>query len=162
MIKIVIVILLIFNILACEPVQQASNKAKIQQPKSFVCLSTQNTCEINAKVGRFTIQFSGDIEQGRIKTEMPFQIQLILDAPNENFQLKNISSYLEGKEMFMGKIPVFFQSSNSKANVVVAEALLASCSEEMMTWRLWFQVDVEIDKEIQYQKFFIDFDSQRL
>jgi len=160
MIKIITVILFIFNILACDPIQQASSRGDIQLHSSFTCLTSQNKCDVNSKFGRFNIQFSGEAIQERIKTELPFQIQLKFDAADETHQLKNISSYLEGKTMFMGKIPVFFQ--NNKTNVMVAESLLASCSEEVMTWRLWFQVEIVADGEIQQQDFFIDFDSERL
>jgi len=160
MIKIIIVILLVFNIIACDPIQQASRKGNIQQLTSFTCLTSQSNCVVQTKFGRFNIQFSGEVPQERIKTELPFQIQVKFDATRETYQLKSISSYLEGKTMFMGKIPVFFQTN--KSNTIVAESLLASCSEEVMTWRLWFQVEVIAEGEIQQQDFFIDFDSERL
>tara|TARA_R110001592_G_scaffold77616_2_gene233537 strand:- start:246 stop:728 length:483 start_codon:yes stop_codon:yes gene_type:complete len=160
MIKIIIVILFIFNSLACEPIQQASDRENIQRDNSFVCLTSQSQCGINTKFGRFNIQFSGEALQQSIKTELPFQIQLTLNAVNEAYQLKSISSYLEGKTMFMGKIPIFFQIN--KTNSMVAESLLASCSEEGMTWRLWFQIEILADGKIHQQDFFIDFDSQRL
>lgn len=163
MIKIVIVILLTFNIIACEPVQQASKKSKSQQEAPFVCLSSQNQCDINAKLGHFTIQFSGQVEQGRIKTELPFQVQLKFAAVKPSHQLTKVSSYLEGKTMFMGRIPVFFQPDVKTTNTMRADTLLASCSEEVMTWRLWFQLEIMVDDgEIQQQNFFIDFDSKRL
>ncbi len=160
MIKIFSVILLIFNILACNPIQQASNRGDIQLQPSFSCLTSQNNCVVNSKFGRFSIQFSGETPHKRIKTELPFQIQLEFEASDKTFQLKSISSYLEGKTMFMGKIPVLFH--NNETNSMVAESLLASCSEEVMTWRLWFQIEIIADGEIQQQDFFIDFDSERL
>lgn len=160
MIKIIVVILLIFNSLACEPIQQASSRGDIQLHYSFTCLTSQSNCDVKSKFGHFTIQFSGKAGQERIKTELPFQIQLKFDPAAEIYQLKNIASYLEGKTMFMGKIPVLFQKN--KTNAMVAESLLASCSEEVMMWRLWFQVEIIVDGEIQQQGFFIDFESQRL
>jgi len=162
MIRVVIVILLAFNILACEPVPLASEKIKTQHQTSFSCLSSQNQCEINSEFGLFSIQFSGQNEQGRIKTEMPFQIQLQFDANNEKYQLKKVSSYLEGKTMFMGKIPVFFQLDEIMDNVMVAETLLASCSAELMTWRLWFKLEILAEGEIKQQNIFVDFESKRL
>ncbi len=64
--------------------------------------------------------------------------------------------------MFMGKIPVFFQRDHNEINSMVAQSLLASCSEEVMTWRLWFQVEITVDGKVQQQNFFIDFDSEKL
>lgn len=162
MIKVIIVIFFIFNIFACNPIQQVSKKGGIQKRLFFTCLTSQSKCEVSSKFGRFTIQFSGQASQDRIKTELPFQIQFMLDAANEAYQLKSISSYLEGKTMFMGKIPVFFQQDKSTTNSMIAESLLASCSEDVMTWRLWFQVEITVDGEVQQEDFFIYFDSERL
>ena len=64
--------------------------------------------------------------------------------------------------MFMGKIPIFFEMDKDLANSMIAESLLANCSEDVMTWRLWFQVEITADGKIQQQNFFIDFDSERL
>ena len=160
MIQTITVIIFIFNIVACDPIQQASSRGDIQLHSSFICLTSQNKCDVKSKFGRFNIQFSGEAPQERIKTELPFQIQLKFDAAAEAYQLNSISSYLEGKTMFMGKIPISFQKN--KTNSMVAESLLASCSEKVMTWRLWFQVKIIADGEIQQQGFFIDFDSERL
>jgi len=162
MIKITLFILLTFNLLACEPVQLASKKTVGEQKNSFICLSSQNQCDINFEFGRFNIQFSGQVSQGKIKTELPFQVQIQFDAINKSYKLMKVMSYLEGKDMFMGKIPVFFESDHQKVNLMVAQSLLASCSEEQMTWRLWLEVDISKGDEMSKQRFFIDFDSQRL
>ncbi|PCH94354.1 MAG: hypothetical protein COB83_10415 [Gammaproteobacteria bacterium] len=161
MLKTVILLLLLFNTLACEPAQQISNLDKAQQLGHFTCLSSQNKCHINSEFGRFTIQFTGQVEQGRIQTELPFYIQIKFAGLDEKYQLKSITSHLEGKSMFMGEIPVFFQSDETIANSLIAETLLASCSEDIMTWLLWFQFDVVIEGKIKKQSGFISFDSQR-
>lgn len=172
MIKAIIVMLLVFNSLACEPISQATNMNEIKKQVSFVCLKSQNQCEVKTKYGRFSIQFSGAALQTSIKTELPFQMQLTFDAAHDELQLKNISSFIEGKTMFMGKIPVFFEgvasnesnksNKSNKVNKMIAESLLASCTEEIMTWRLWFKIEILADEVIQQQDFFIEFDSERL
>ena len=43
-----------------------------------------------------------------------------------------------------------------------AETLLVNCSEEIMTWRQWFAIEVEQEGKIVTQDLFIDFDSKRL
>lgn len=162
MIKIVVVILFMLALLACEPIELAAKKDQHNQRQTFTCLTSQSECEISSDFGRFTIQFSGQVEQGRIKTELPFTLALTFVPSQPKYQLKQVSSYLEGVDMFMGKIPVFFQLDQKMANIRVADTLLASCSEAIMTWRLWFQVDIAVAGKMQQQSFFIDFDSQRL
>ncbi len=159
--KVVVVILLILNIFACNPIQQASQKTNMPQIP-FSCLASQSNCEVITDLGVFSVQFSGQADMGKIKTELPFQIQLTFDTRDKNVQLKNVSSYLEGKTMFMGKIPVFFQISNKGSNSIIAQTLLASCSDEVMAWRLWFTVEIEQADMRTKQDFFIDFDSKRL
>ncbi|MBL4765755.1 MAG: hypothetical protein JKX67_10865 [Colwellia sp.] len=162
MIKIAVVILFIFNVFACNPIQQASQKSSTQPQIPFTCLASQSSCEVNTDLGTFIIDFSGQVDKGKLKTELPFQIQLTFAALSKSFQLKNVNSYLEGKIMFMGKIPVFFQPADKSSDTVIAQTLLASCSEEVMAWRLWFSVEIEQDDKTTTQDFFIDFESQRL
>lgn len=160
--KFVVVILFIFNVLACNPIQQASQKKNLAPAIPFACLSSQSLCEVSTELGIFTIQFSGQTDSGKLKTELPFEIQLAYDALTANAQLKSINSFLEGKTMFMGKVPVFFQIAENKNAPIIAQTLLASCSEEIMTWRLWLNVDVIVEGKVKQQDFFIDFDSKRL
>ena len=161
MMKVVVVILLILNIFACNPIQQASQKKNMPQIP-FSCLASQSNCEVITDLGVFSVQFSGQADMGKIKTELPFKIQLTFDARDKSVHLKNVSSYLEGKTMFMGKIPVFFQMSDKGGNSTVAQTLLASCSDEVMAWRLWFTVEIEQAEMRTKQDFFIDFDSKKL
>ena len=162
MMKVVVVILLILNIFACNPIQQAAQKKNLPPQIPFSCLASQSNCEVITDLGVFSVQFSGQADMGKIKTELPFQIQLTFDGEAENFQLKNVSSYLEGKSMFMGKIPVFFEIAEKSHNTTIAQTLLASCSDEVMTWRIWFTAEIEQADNIIKQDFFIDFDSKRL
>lgn len=160
--KVFVVILVIFTLSACNPAQQVSQDKDVSSQIPFACLASQSRCDVNTELGTFTVQFSGQIEQGKVKTELPFQIKLTFDALVESAKLKNVSSYLEGKSMFMGKIPVFFQALEKNNNVTIAETLLVNCSEEIMTWRQWFAIEIEQAGKIVQQDFFIDFDSKRL
>ncbi len=162
MIKIVVVILFIFNILACSPAQQAGKKESAVSQVPFVCIESQSRCEVTTDVGTFTLSFSGQIHAGKVITELPFQIQLELEPLVQDYQLVSVNSYLEGKSMFMGKIPVFFQALEENSNATRAETLLVNCSEETMTWRQWFSVEIKQGSQTVKQDFFIDFDSQRL
>ncbi|MDO6487186.1 hypothetical protein Q4503_05710 [Colwellia sp. 6_MG-2023] len=158
--RIFVFLAFIFTIIACKPVTPVSTNDIKLQPSSFVCLASQSQCRVSVDTGHFDIQFSQVAQEGKIKTELPFYIQLHFDALGEKYKIQSIASYLEGKSMFMGKIPVFFKEGQN--NGIVAESLLANCSEDVMTWRLWFTVKILIADKVQQQDFFIDFDSQRL
>jgi len=162
MIKNVVVILFLFNLVACNPAQKASQNKSASKVAPFSCLSSQNQCDVTTDLGVFTVEFSGQTEQGKVKTELPFHIQLTFNASMKDSQIKSVNSYLEGKSMFMGKIPVFFEQGEKNSNVMRAETLLVNCSEEIMTWRQWFAVEVDQGGEVVTQDFFIDFDSKRL
>jgi len=159
MFKFIIITVIIFNMLACKPVEK--NSAQQIQKYPFSCLSSQSRCLVETELGQISITFSGLVEQGKLKTELPFQIQLQFEPRDKNHQLTTIESYLEGRTMFMGKVPVFFEQSPIK-NKAKAETLLASCSEAVMTWRLWLTIDVSVGDKVKQQSLFIDFDSQRL
>lgn len=159
MIKIVIVFLTIFNLLGCNPVKQASNKESSESTVPFHCLKSQSRCEVMTEPGRISITFSGNETQGKLKTELPFQIQFSLGSIPENYQVTTVVGHLEGKSMYMGKIPVFFEKEKK---VWIAQSLLASCAEEVMTWQLHIKFEMLADGKKHQQGFFIDFDSVRL
>ena len=77
--------------------------------------------------------------------------------PKRSDIIKVCSVYDAYWDMFMGKVPVFFETM-SKENVFVAESLLANCSEEQMVWRLWITVELESKAKT----FFVDFTSKRI
>ena len=159
MFKSIIIIITAFNLLACKPVE--NNSVKKAQDYPFSCLSSQSSCLFETELGQFSVEFSGLAEQGKLKTELPFQIQLQFEPRDKEYQLTTIASYLEGTTMFMGKVPVFFEQGTAK-NTATAETLLASCSEEVMTWRLWLTINISVGDEVKQQDLFIDFDSKRL
>lgn len=142
--------------------KQASQTKALAAQIPFTCLTSQSRCEVNTDVGTFVVEFSGQFDNGKVKTELPFELRLTFNAITQTAQLKSVSSFLEGKTMFMGKVPVFFEMANENNHSVIAKTLLASCSEEVMTWRLWLTVEIEQEGVSAQQEFFIDFDSQRL
>jgi len=148
----------------CKPVADKSavnsdNLLKLQ------CIESQSRCKVSTEFANFSLKFSQQQLLDKVKTELPFFIELSLlqegsEKSNEQRAQKRItkvSAYLEGKDMFMGKVPVFFEQGSSEG-IYLAQSLLASCSEEQMDWRLWITVEVAEQK----QTFFIDFTSQRL
>ncbi|ABL99995.1 conserved hypothetical protein [Shewanella amazonensis SB2B] len=83
------------------------------------------------------------------------------NAPSEkplNFQLKSTdklviaSSRIEGRDMFMGVIPLKWQQMDE--NTFNATAVYGSCSSDYMVWRLWLSVSNEAG---QSQQIWFDF-----
>ena len=157
---------------ACKPVNEqssVSNKSDLVPQ----CIESQSICEVNTELGSFSIKLSQHQLSDKVKTELPFFIELSQVKQNSEYvtdhsnkqgtpqsteqSITNVSAYLEGKDMFMGKVPVFFEQGANEATYL-AQSLLASCSEDQMVWRLWVTVAMAEQKKT----FFVDFTSQRL
>jgi len=163
-------------VLSCE--QQKQDHASTITPK---CISSQNTCVINLRSGEFSILFNKD----PVITDTPFDIFLVSDGRSI---IKNISAHMEGKNMFMGKIPLFFdylsdenknqelndfkvnvpESESIESNAVfrketyIANTMLGSCSEENMRWIIYFTISLETTLgEMKTENFNIEFNSFR-
>ena len=109
-------------LLGCQPAVQ--QRELVQAPQ---CIEGQSHCTIDTPYGTIEIAFNVKY----LVAEQPFEMHISSMAPN--WQLS--SAYMEGVDMFMGKIPLFFEQ-NESANWV-AEAMFGSCSEQQMTWRVW-------------------------
>ena len=168
----------LFICMACMPAKK--NKLVSVEPQ---CLKSQSQCIVETKFGKVSVLFN----KGKVFTEEPFNIYLMLEDINVReqslvqnkkakltYKISKINSYMEGKEMFMGKIPVMF-SPSGQDNMLATEALLGSCSQKQMVWRLWLTVLFEINNQsttdnavkesypndINQETFFIDFTSNR-
>jgi hypothetical protein len=153
--KLLFFITISLSVVACKPASE-QGKSLAQQMPLAQCIGSQSQCKIITEVANFSVKFSQLHLSDKIKTELPFVIDLaLLDAEQAN--ITKVSAHLEGKDMFMGKVPVFFEQDHESSNYV-AQSLLANCTEEQMVWRLW----VTVTLAEQDQSFFIDFTSQRL
>lgn len=102
-------------------------------------------------------------------TELPFDIRVEFKKDqllNDKIRSENsytIVGYMEGKTMFMGKIPLFFtEEAKNNSSYFIAQTMLGSCSEDKMTWRLWLTIaNKVVNKSKVPTTFFIDFDSTR-
>jgi len=151
-----LIVILLF-ISACKPVVEQDSALQKEMPLPQ-CIKSQSQCEISTEIADFSVKFSQLELTGNIKSELPFIIELsqVVSKVTEP-QLTKLSAYLEGKDMFMGKVPVFFEKGEGD-NKFTGNSLLANCTEEQMVWRLWLTVE-----SIEHtQTFFVDFTSQRL
>jgi len=142
---------------ACKPVSEQGS-ATVQQMPSAQCIESQSQCEIDTELADFSIKFSQAKLAANVKTELPFFIELSQQVSKVTKpKITQVSAYLEGRDMFMGKVPVFFEKAEG-SHKFLAQSLLANCTEEQMVWRLWLTVKVGE----QEQTSFIDFTSERL
>lgn len=149
----------ILGLFYCLSYLVACNREVNEEPVYIepVCIATQSHCQVTTVLGDVFVLFNVE----SVRTETPFEIVLSSDIFNEEIAL---SAYLEGKDMYMGKIPLFFTRENESSHQpsFKADALLGSCAEEKMQWRMWVTVENKtIGKVKTSARFFIDFESQR-
>lgn len=156
----------IFCLSACGPKDNVSDATEQQTVKNFSCIEEQSPCFVNVDNGRIDVLF--DVE--KITAEQSFTMKVTYQGTQAVTQ---VTGYLEGIDMFMGKIPLFFEehvgSNNqiSSVNTLITsdtgknttvnstlshqyftgEVLVGSCSEQMMKWRMWLVIKTNDEKE---------------
>lgn len=144
-----VIIVLSFLLTGCD--KRDERLAHFVEPK---CISSQSKCEVVKTNETFKVMFNAE----PVITETEFTIFLNTNTAD---RVVKIDAYMEGKEMFMGKIPLFFQAVENSNNFA-ADTLLGSCSDEKMVWIIWFDVTIErTNKVIEHEKFSIEYTSQR-
>lgn len=68
------------------------------------------------------------LDQINIKPESPF---VVFFQPKQETKIRE--AYIEGKTMYMGKIPLLFEKAQNNYR---AAAMVGSCTEPNMTWRI--------------------------
>jgi len=144
-------LLILACLCACSP--QSNNNSIYVKP---VCISSQSECIKNTPWGEVSIRFNVD----EIVSETSFKVVLEVGNAKQNL---HITGYLEGKDMYMGKIPLFFES---RQQMYSSNVLIGSCAEPKMIWRMWLTITEEKQDKIHQAKavetqFFIDFTSSR-
>ena len=143
---------ILLSCIACQPIKKTEvNPNKLNSPE---CIVDQSNCVISTKVGDFSVMFNVK----KVTTEAPFKIFVSYQGVME---IKVIDAYMEGINMFMGKIPLFFKNNMEKDSLFSAKTMVVACAEPDMKWRLWFTVTL-FDKNQQKtikQQFFVDLGS---
>lgn len=112
----------------------------------FSCINTNNNCEIEIKNLSFTVLFNVE----KIRPEQEFIIAI--NKKNE-LPINKVSGYIEGRNMYMGKIPVVFEETSTQ---FIAKVTVGACSEPNMQWRLWLNFDAKQAYGSIEKKVFID------
>ncbi|ASP47185.1 hypothetical protein [Cognaticolwellia beringensis] len=107
MLLILLLPLLAIILVACSPQDTNTNIAGDITPRTAQCIAQQSQCQFDIAGGQVHVLF--DVE--KIVAEQSFNMVLNYQG---NETLKNISGYLEGVDMFMGKIPLFIEPQISE------------------------------------------------
>ncbi len=135
----------------CKPSSEISRD--LEKP---ICIPSQSECAVNTKAGQFKVSFN----QQQPAAETPFEIHV---EYNGEQTIKSVSGYLEGIDMFMGKIPLIFtefDSSNKNERLFIAKAMFGACSFEQMKWKAIFIADIEDNENLKQALFSISFTSK--
>lgn len=147
-IRILIVYASILFLTSCEP-NSAVSRAEVNQfEKNFSCIAEQSPCVIELDDSRLAVLFDTE----RLIAERAFNMRVDYQGQKK---ISQITGFLEGVNMYMGKIPLFLEprlispKDENEINMQISavnsqalqsfqgEVLLGSCSEEVMTWRMW-------------------------
>lgn len=123
------------------------NSTKVEY-QAFSCTEFQSICEKEFDEGKLDILFN--VAKIMPETEVGIKLKSTIEKP-----IENITGFIEGKSMYMGKIPLLFSSPDNQ-NEVEATFMLGSCSDPNMTWRTWIEVEF---KDGSKRNFFFDFAS---
>ncbi|WNC74128.1 hypothetical protein RGQ13_09100 [Thalassotalea psychrophila] len=130
----IILILLIISVYLGYQFIESDNKQNIGQ---IDCDFTRSGCFKTYNFGVFELNASPNI----IKAENEIFFSLISKSKHP---IKIKSAWLEGKEMFMGKIPLFFEENSG---VFTTNTLIGACTKEQMIWTMF--VEVQINDKIE-------------
>lgn len=121
--SVILVIFFTITLGACNREDKTNLSVKEQAPKIFQCIADQSQCQFDLAQAKVRVLFDGD----RIVAEQPFNIMLEYRGTET---LKAISGYLEGVDMYMGKIPLFFDVPVS-SGAISTNKLIASKTAEV-------------------------------
>jgi hypothetical protein len=164
-----ITIFLSLVLIACSPENKSNLVADNASPKIAQCIVDQSQCEFQLIDAQAQVLFDVD----KIVAEQPFNMVIKYQGKDS---LKSINGYLEGVDMYMGKIPLFFEpqlsindiadkaTENSNSAIIKSaqlpkkikqnskqafqtEVLVGSCSAAQMKWRIWLMFITEENKK---------------
>lgn len=118
------------------------------------CIARQSQCRFDTPFGTVSVLFN----QQKILTEEPFKVLIKTSTPTKSFI---IDGFLEGKNMYMGKVPLLFSYDEMK-QLYIAETMLGSCSVEHMTWVMHLTLKTELSANNQDVQISVEFESERL
>lgn len=136
------------GLVACNESKPSSNNNHLASNKTMQCLAEQSPCNFAVGSGRVEVQF--DVE--KIVAEQPFNVSVNYIGSDA---IISVTGYMEGVEMFMGKIPVFLERRVISGEIVdeqvqtfTGELFVGSCSAQKMTWKMWLTFTTQSNQKI--------------
>lgn len=134
----------ILAITACKGDKTSGNQKNSASSKSvseMQCMAQQTPCQFDVEGGRIDVLF----DVSKVVAEQAFNMSVRYTG---NKTINTVNGYMEGVEMYMGKIPLFFESTATspsldntiKTQVFQGEVLVGSCSAKTMTWKIWLSL----------------------
>ncbi len=138
----------ILNLVACNESKSDNNNIHLVSQKSMQCLIEQSPCSFDVGAGRVEVLF--DVE--KIVAEQAFNMSVNYIGSDA---ITSVTGYMEGVEMFMGKIPVFLEHKSVAGEMVdeqlqtfTGELFVGSCSAQKMTWKMWLTFTTKNSQKI--------------
>lgn len=118
-------LLAIFFLFGCSKQESVENFT--QEP---ACIDSQSVCFIKSELGDIELAFNSRY----LIAEQPFELQV--KSLSDTLIVKG--GFMEGEDMYMGKIPLLFKQQAN--NIYVATSMFGACSEKQMNWRVWLEL----------------------
>ena len=124
-----LILITVLVITSCGDSKQKNGKP--DQIDGSLCQFSQGSCtkEING------VKITLLINPKTVPSEKNIQLKLSVNKP-----VKIKSARIEGRDMFMGMIPIKFNSIKNKE--FLGDAILGTCASGYMVWRLIVNIDV--------------------
>lgn len=125
-----VVIFLSVLLFACSPDKKLTLNVDNTPQRIAHCIDEQSQCEFDLADAKAEVLFDVD----KITAEQPFNMVVKYHG---NDKLKSITGYLEGVDMYMGKIPLFFDAqaftidSNEISTPIQSSNNIANKSEQL-------------------------------
>ena len=117
---------------ACsEPEAPEASATKANQLTQPSCISGQSSCALNTPFGTVDIAFN-------VRALIAEEAFTLFVLP-ENHHITSVTGYIEGDDMYMGKIPLFFAALTDSGDQ--ANSLFGSCAQDKMRWKVWLTFD---------------------
>lgn len=120
--KCLVALLVLTSVISCSKKENS-----IDLSQSAQCISEQSHCYLESPFGVIDIAFDSQY----LVAEQPFKLHI----KSKNSNLAVLGGYMEGVDMYMGKIPLLF--NQAEQGDFIAKTMFGSCSMKQMQWRVW-------------------------
>lgn len=118
------ILIIIITLQACD--KNTVKNDKLDQFDRSLCEFSKAWCEKEVN----GIKLSILIDPNSVPSEKQLNLNLMSNAP-----LSDLEARIEGRDMFMGMIPLHFESKDKKS--FESKFMLGSCASGYMVWRLF-------------------------